>query len=141
LNRELLADKFAVSDSMFSDVDDSTTPEDKLFRSLLSRQISVKLTNSCFKSKMGKGKYLEYRKTATLRYNAVALNPLSGEMREKPDQKLIIIIGRFQKFNIQDMTPPALQILGSNTGNKGGKGERQKAEIKPPAPKKGGRWL
>jgi hypothetical protein len=29
-------------------------------------------------------------------------------MREKPDQKLIIIIGRFQKFNIQDMTPPAL---------------------------------
>jgi hypothetical protein len=105
LNRELLTGKFAVSDSMFSDVDDSTTPEDKLFRSLLSRQISLKLTNGCFKSKMGRGKYLEYRKTATLRYNAVALNPLRGEMRKKPDQKLIIIIGRFQKFKIQDMTP------------------------------------
>ena len=57
---------------------------------------------------MVRGKFLEYLKTATLRYNAVPLKPLRGEMLESSEKKLIIIVGRLEKFKIQDMTPSLL---------------------------------
>jgi len=60
---------------------------------------------------MVRGKFLEYLKTATLRYNAVPLKPLRGEMLESSEKKLIIIVGRLEKFKIQDMTPSLLCIV------------------------------